>query len=90
MALKALLVVLCFIVRPCHVQIRCFGRLNEEQHTSTTTAAVDNAQSIDLGANTATTSSEHDSTGLPLACERAEAFPERVPVLFERRLGMSR
>ena len=77
MALKALLVVLRFIVRPCHVQIRCFRRLNEEQHTSTTTAAVDveiwekpgisNAQSIDLGANTATTSSEHDSTGLPLA-----------------------
>ena len=76
MALKALLVVLRFIVRPCHVQISCFGRLNEEQHTSTTTASVDvqifekpgisNDQSIDLGmiVNTATTSSENDSTGV--------------------------
>ena len=71
------LLVFRFIVHPCHVQIICFGRLNEEQQTSTTAALVDvenweklgisNAQSIDLGANTATTSSEHDSTGLPLA-----------------------
>lgn len=75
MAQKALLVVIRFIVRPCHVQIRSFGRLNEEQHTSTTTASVDveilekpgmipTAQWIDLGMNTATTSSENDSTGV--------------------------
>ena len=77
MALKPRLLVLRFIVYPCHVQISCFGHLNEEQQTSTTTASVDveiwekqgisNTQSIDLGTNTASTSSEDDSTGLPLA-----------------------
>ena len=103
MALKPRLLVLRFIVYPCHVQISCFGHLNEEQQTSTTTAPVDvenwNAQSIDLGANTASTSSEHDSTGLsseddstglPLACGRAGSFPERVPVLFGRKPGTFR
>jgi hypothetical protein len=59
---------------PCSNQL--FWSL-EEQQTSTTTASVDveiwekqgisNTQSIDLGTNTASTSSEDDSTGLPLA-----------------------
>jgi len=100
------LLVFRFIVHPCHVQISCFGRLNEEQQISTTTASVDvenwkkpgisNAQSIDLGANTTSTSNQHDSTlsseddptGLPLACERARSFPEKVSVItFSTKTG---
>ena len=85
---------------PCHVQISCFGHLNEEQQTSTTTAPVDvenwNAQSIDLGANTASTSSEHDSTGLsseddstglPLACGRAGGFSRKSSCTFWTKTG---
>ena len=97
MALKPRLLVLRFIVYPCHVQISCFGHSNEEQQTSTTTAPVDvenwNAQSIDLGTNTASTSSEHDSTGLsseddstglPLACGRAGGlFPKEFLYFFD-------
>lgn len=99
MALKPRLLVLRFVY-PCHVQISCFGHLNEEQQTSTTTAPVDvenwNAQSIDLGANTASTSSEHDSTGLsseddstglPLACGRAGGFSRKSSCTFWTKTG---
>ena len=109
MALKPRLLVLRFIVHPCYVQFSCLGVLNEEQQTSTTAASADleiwekpgipNTQSIDLGADTASTSREHDSiglsseddsTGLPLACVRAGAFPEKVSVFFGQKPGTSR
>ena len=105
MALKPRLLVLRFVY-PCHVQISCFGHLNEEQQTSTTTASADvenlkkpgisNTQSIDLGANTASTSSEHDSTGLsseddstglPLACGRAGGFSRKSSCTFWTKTG---